>query len=98
MGAHVAQDKSIAVGPGARGAQRAGCTASAADIVDDELLAEMAREDFGNDTADHVSGPARRERYDQRGGVEGIRLRLYADARQHGDHERSHQAVHGLSP
>ena len=65
--AHVAGDQCVAVRSSARGPKRAGGAAGAADILDYELLAEMPREDIGDDAPRDIGGPARRERHDHGG-------------------------------
>jgi hypothetical protein len=57
MGAHVAQVEGVAVGGGAGTAERSGGAAGAADILHHELLAEMPREDIGNDAPVMSAGP-----------------------------------------
>ena len=47
--AHVAERERVAVGIGARGAGRAGGAAGAADVLDDELLAERRETVLGDD-------------------------------------------------
>jgi hypothetical protein len=98
MRAHVPNNESVAIASRARDAKRASGAAGTTDVLDDESLTEVAREDVGDDAADDVGGPPRREWYDQQGTTERIGLRLHADAGQHGEREQCQQTDHVFLP
>jgi len=64
IGAEVAGDEGIAVRRRLRGASGTGCPSGADDILDQEFLAEMPRENIGNDPARDVGWAAGSKRHD----------------------------------
>ena len=82
--ADLMQQDGVAVGRGARDAGRADHAAGAADVLDDDLLAEIVRHGVGEDARDRVGRPARWERHDQRNGPVGIgSARMRSPLRMH---------------
>jgi hypothetical protein len=71
---------------GAREAERPDRAASAADILDHKILAEMARKDICRDPAHHVGRPAGRERHDHR--YCACRILLSLNAACAGEHRK----------
>jgi hypothetical protein len=84
--ANVTGNDRIAVGSRTRRAQRSNRAAGTADILDHELLPEMAGKDVCNDAAGHVGWSARRERYDHR--YRSRRVILSLRATHSGEHQR----------
>ena len=69
------QQHGIAVGRGTGGAAGSDHAAGAADVLDDELLAERLRHAVLDDARDRIGGAAGRERHHQRDRTAGIGLR-----------------------
>src|SRR5262249_27305705 len=95
------EEGGVAVRRRLRGAKGAGRPSGADDILDQEFLAEMPRENIGDDSARDIGGPAGGKRHDDGHGPCGIVLGPHAanpcDGHQSKDH-RSRKPNHRQPP
>ena len=98
--ADVVQEQRVTVGRGLGDAGRTDRPTRTTDILDDDLLAELAAHRLGHEPGDRVGRAAGRERHDHRDGALGIGLGS-GDLRQQcqrGDGKRRKQFLHVFLP